>query len=817
MRLDPTIHMRGVRRTAWLPVVVSAGLCLLVGAATLHAAGIPNGPEIDVNTTTAGSQTAPEVVVENSGDFLFVWHDSDLGGGAGGPEIAARRFDSSLAPSSPEFLVNTTLAITQRSPGAAFNSAGEFVIAWESTSTGYDILAQRYTAGGIAVGPEFIVNTYTTVNQQNPSLVGLTDDGYCMVWQSGNTPPPATNVRIVGQRLDSAGSNVGGEFQINAVTTNTQSDPRIMSISGDAFLVVWDAVGIDASGHGILARRYDDCGTATAGEFQVNTFEDGEQLYPAMGPDGAGGFVIAWHSFQESQVGAGSTYGIFAQRISAAGSLVGTEFQVNTYTTGDQYRAHVALDNDGGFVVIWNSLNQDGSSTGIFGQRFNSDATKEGPEFAVNSYTTGPQRSLAIGPVALPLAEGGFFVTWEQPGVGGGQTVVAQKFTICGNGVLEGDEECDDGNFILGDGCDQFCAVEMFSCCDDEAESCNSDAACTTGVCCGSGRCNVEGIVAVCDALGAPCATNTDCGAEACCDDDPCGNGLPVDEEECDAGVSGCNPDAPGQCCESQCDAATCLLLGQCTDTSQCCRDASECGVGIGCCGDGTLDPGETCDDGNLDDGDCCSSTCTVPAGCLPACPGVGGAHLLQAASMKAKFDDKNKDDPGKDGDGKYERWKIGKRGQNGDFNLDPGQHTDCRSEEMEISIIENDGTDGVRELGSFTIPPSAWDKKKPSLADDGSVTADDQCKLSDRDELKSVPAGVSKAQWREKGVKVKYRFQGKLLGEIEQPTSFVEPSPGEDPEGQIRICVRVGASAGHSVLSCTLRKGGEQLKCQSE
>ncbi len=389
--------------------------------------------------------------------------------------------------------------------------------------------------------------------------------------------------------------------------------------------------------------------------------------------------------------------------------------------------------------------------------------------------------------------------------------------STCGDGLIEVCEECDDGGTVPGDGCDEFCQIEEFSCCDDETESCNSDAACTTGLCCGPGRCNVEGIVAVCDALGAPCATNGDCGVEECCDDDPCGNGLPVDDEECDAGGSGCNPDAPGQCCESQCDSATCSLLGQCTDTSECCRDASECGAGIGCCGDGALDPGESCDDGNLDDGDCCSSTCTVPAGCLPACPGVGGAHLLQAASMKAKFDDKNKDDPGKDGDGKYERWKIGKRGQNGDFNLDPGQHTDCRSEEMEISIIENDGSDGVRELGSFIIPPAVWDKKKPTLADDGSVTADDQCKLSDRDELKSVPPGVSKAQWREKGVKVKYRFQGKLLGEIDQPTSFVEPSPGEDPEGQIRICVRVGASAGHSVLSCTLRKGGEQLKCQSD
>jgi uncharacterized repeat protein (TIGR01451 family) len=33
--------------------------------------------------------------------------------------------------------------------------------------------------------------------------------------------------------------------------------------------------------------------------------------------------------------------------------------------------------------------------------------------------------------------------------------------TICGNGIVEGDEECDDGNNDNGDGCDENCVVEM--------------------------------------------------------------------------------------------------------------------------------------------------------------------------------------------------------------------------------------------------------------------------------------------------------------------------------------------------------------------
>ena len=43
--------------------------------------------------------------------------------------------------------------------------------------------------------------------------------------------------------------------------------------------------------------------------------------------------------------------------------------RVNTYTTGLQHDASVALDPSGNFVVVWASL-QDGSSYGIFGQRY---------------------------------------------------------------------------------------------------------------------------------------------------------------------------------------------------------------------------------------------------------------------------------------------------------------------------------------------------------------------------------------------------------------------------------------------------------------
>jgi hypothetical protein len=42
---------------------------------------------------------------------------------------------------------------------------------------------------------------------------------------------------------------------------------------------------------------------------------------------------------------------------------VGSEFQVNTYTTGYQQKSSVATDSDGDFVVVWGSYGQDGRGT----------------------------------------------------------------------------------------------------------------------------------------------------------------------------------------------------------------------------------------------------------------------------------------------------------------------------------------------------------------------------------------------------------------------------------------------------------------------
>jgi hypothetical protein len=96
---------------------------------------------------------------------------------------------------------------------------------------------------------------------------------------------------------------------------------------------------------------------------------------------------------------------------------LGPEFQVNTYTTSDQWFPAVAADDDGNFVVVWSSKGSPGSDDSdysIQGQRYDAAGMPQGGQFQVNNHTNLSQAFpavAALGPLVPPNA-GGFVVAW---------------------------------------------------------------------------------------------------------------------------------------------------------------------------------------------------------------------------------------------------------------------------------------------------------------------------------------------------------------------------------------------------------------------
>lgn len=78
---------------------------------------------------------------------------------------------------------------------------------------------------------------------------------------------------------------------------------------------------------------------------------------------------------------------------------VGPEFKVNTFTTSTQattFSRSIASEDNGNFVVVWSSFNQDFSSWGVYGQRYDANGIAQGGEFRVNTFTLTEQQNPAV-------------------------------------------------------------------------------------------------------------------------------------------------------------------------------------------------------------------------------------------------------------------------------------------------------------------------------------------------------------------------------------------------------------------------------------
>ena len=378
------------------------------------------GPEFRLNSSTGLVPRSPQAAMEADGSFVVVWERQGDGGGYG---VYARRFDPAGMPRGDEFRVNTFTQGQQRSPAIAIDADGDFVVTWESffqDGSAYGIYAQRYDAAGVAQGLEFRVNTYTTWDQRLPA-VGMDDGGnFVVAWHTRRAG--ASSADIYAQRYDATGARRGDEFQVNSVTAFEQ---RFASVAMDAdgdFVVAWE--GADGSEQGIVAQRFDAAGAPRGTEFQVNTFTNTGERDPAAAMDGAGNFVITWRSEDQDP---GRTQGIYAQRFESTGVRSGNEFRVNTYTPNNQLLPAVAMARTGSFVIAWHSNGQDGSAFGVYAQRYDPNGAPRGAEFRANTFTTNDQQNAAV---AMNF-DGDFVIVWQSAFQDGtSSSIYGQRYAV---------------------------------------------------------------------------------------------------------------------------------------------------------------------------------------------------------------------------------------------------------------------------------------------------------------------------------------------------------------------------------------------------
>jgi hypothetical protein len=357
-------------------------------------------------------QGTPEAVAAAAnGNFVVLWSSNSPG--TVGWDVYARLFNAAGAPLGAPFLVNTYTTNDQNNATVAMNAAGNFVIAWQSNNedgSGWGIYAQRYNAAGVPQGGEFFVCSFTQYRQEYPSVAMDNAGDFVITWSSQNQD--GNGWGIFAQRFSAAGVAQGAEFQVNTYTQNDQIYSSVaMDAAGD-FVITWQSNNEDGSGWGIYAQRYNAAGVPQGGEFFVCSFTQYQQEYPSVAMDSAGDFVITWSSQNQD----GSGWGIFAQLYNAAGVPQGSEFQVNTYTQNDQEYSAVAFDPAGNFLITWSSHGEAGSNWGVYGQSYSAAGAPLGGEFLIN-YVNGTDNEF---PSVASGSAGTYVVAWD--GIGGPPT-----------------------------------------------------------------------------------------------------------------------------------------------------------------------------------------------------------------------------------------------------------------------------------------------------------------------------------------------------------------------------------------------------------
>ncbi len=326
--------------------------------------GTPLDPAEQRANVTDGLVIGPVVTVNPDGSFVIGWGFQPPNGS--GSDIYARRFAADgTSLDAKEFRVSTTSLQVLDSPSIASDSKGNFVLTWETGNpfgqgTGYDISARRYHADGTPIdASEFRVNQNLNGDQQFPS-VAMAPNGEFVVGWLENSGASGTPYRVVARRFSISTSS--NEFTLNSSSTPDYHYGPSLALAGDGQLLAAWTTGI---GSGIYFRRFDAANQPLDSQEVVATSQSGAR--PSVGYRSDDSFVIAWQTENSSTVDTDILY----RSYSANGTPLTSATTANEHLAGTQQRPALSVaPNDTNFVIVWDSINQDGAGDGVFARRF---------------------------------------------------------------------------------------------------------------------------------------------------------------------------------------------------------------------------------------------------------------------------------------------------------------------------------------------------------------------------------------------------------------------------------------------------------------
>lgn len=401
----------------------------------LFVSSIFGQTEFLVNTQTDTTQRDPRIARDSAGNYIIVWDSENQASPNSKSDIYFQHFDSNNNKIGGETLVNTTIENEQERPALSMIENGTFVIAWASLSNDldnmFDIKARLYK-NRQAVGYEFLINT-TTSNSQTKPVVSINNEGnFVIAWESWYQ---IDSKDIYFQRFDADGNKIGVETLVNSTTNSGQGRPSIKHFTNGNFIITWESWntltdGTSYPGYDIYGKIYANDGTVIKDEFLINTYTENFQWFSNIETFDDLSFIAVWCSWDQD----GHWGGIYMQKFDSFGEKIGSEVLVNSTRVNYQWLPKIRKTIGNNFAIVWSSWQQDGSREGVYIQVFDEDLNKLSFETQVNNYTDNYQWE----PDFIVTDNNDFLVTWASWGEYVDFDIIAKEITpLYPQGVIQ--------------------------------------------------------------------------------------------------------------------------------------------------------------------------------------------------------------------------------------------------------------------------------------------------------------------------------------------------------------------------------------------
>jgi len=271
-------------------------------------------------------------------------------------------------------------------------------------------------AGDCITNSEFQVDQLAAAAQffdPKPRVVRLKGGGFVAVWGSAHPTADGSGTAIMAHIFGDDLNPAGEPFLVNEVVDDDQSEPSVdaSAVGLGRFVVAWSTTDKAGDpGQGIAARVFESDGTPVSGEIHVNQVTDLDQSNPAVTMDEDGRFLVAWDT---KLAGIENPFDVKARYFHADGTPDGDEFTLNTSLLNTQRTPDADFLSDGGLVAGLASAGKDSQGFAVVALTLDAAGAVDLDETLVNEYEFGSQKNQAVTALEEGIKAGWFAIVWE--------------------------------------------------------------------------------------------------------------------------------------------------------------------------------------------------------------------------------------------------------------------------------------------------------------------------------------------------------------------------------------------------------------------